>query len=151
MPISYKNSSTVTDFIVVDGGKSLLSYKTAEELCIIKVIQQVAHSQSSEITKLELQKKFPQVFTGLGRLKDREIKLNIDETVCPVRQQHYRIPFHLRQLVAKELDYLESLGVIEKVGNRPTPWISPIVAPPRPNDPSRVRICVDMRAANSAI
>ena len=33
----------------------------------------------------------------------------------------------------------------------PTPWVSPIVTPPKPKDPDKVRICVDMRQANTAI
>ncbi len=33
----------------------------------------------------------------------------------------------------------------------PTPWISPIVTLPKPKDPDEVRVCVDMRQANTAI
>ena len=33
----------------------------------------------------------------------------------------------------------------------PTPWVSPIVTPPKPNNPEEIRICVDMRHANKAI
>jgi len=42
-------------------------------------------------------------------------------------------------------------GIIERV-NQPTPWISNIVTPLKPNDPMKVRsICLDMRTGNSAI
>ena len=33
----------------------------------------------------------------------------------------------------------------------PTSWISPIVVVPKPNNSNEIRICVDMRALNSAI
>ena len=45
---------------------------------------------------------------------------------------------------------LEKEGIIEPVpDNQPTPWISPIVAVPKKD--GTVRICVDMRMANTAI
>ena len=40
-------------------------------------------------------------------------------------------------------------GIIEKVENEPTPWISPIVCTPKKN--GGLRICVDMCEANAAI
>ena len=33
----------------------------------------------------------------------------------------------------------------------PTPWVSPIMVVPKPRDPVKIRLCVDMRAANQAI
>ena len=40
--------------------------------------------------------------------------------------------------------------MIEKVEG-PTPWVSPIVVTPKPKAPDRIRMCVDMRVANTAI
>ena len=33
----------------------------------------------------------------------------------------------------------------------PTPWVSPIIAQPKPKKPSELRICVDMRETNKAV
>ena len=60
------------------------------------------------------------------------------------------MPFHIRQKVESELQQLEDDDIIEQVTG-PTPWVSPIVAPPNPKDPDEVRICVDMRQVNTAI
>ena len=40
--------------------------------------------------------------------------------------------------------------IIEKVEGCATPWVSPIVTPPKKN-PNEIRLCVDMREPNKAI
>ena len=79
------------------------------------------------------------------------MKLHIDESVKPTAQPHRRIPFHIRKKVEKERQRLEDCDVIEKVTNKPTPWVSPIVVAPKPKSPEEIRICVDMRLPNKAI
>ena len=81
-------------------------------------------------------------------MKDRQIKLHIDENVPAVSQHHRRIPFHMREKVEKELERLEKLDIIEKVDG-PTDWVCPVVVAPKKN--GEIRICVDMRKANEAI
>ena len=44
----------------------------------------------------------------------------------------------------------EALGVIEQVIDEQTPWVSPLVVVPK-KTPGQVRVCVEMRKANSAI
>ena len=88
------------------------------------------------------------LFEGIGKLKDKEIKLHIDESVSPVAQPHRRIPFHMRDKVEKELQRLEQLDVIETVDG-PTEWVSPIVVVQKKN--GKIRLCVDMRQANKAM
>ena len=92
--------------------------------------------------------KFPNLFHGIGKLKDVEVQLHIDSTVTPVAQQPQRIPFHIRKKVEAELSNFEQRGIIERVDG-PTPWVSPLVVTPKKN--GGVRICVDMRMANRAI
>ncbi|KAK3728358.1 hypothetical protein QZH41_011397, partial [Actinostola sp. cb2023] len=86
----------------------------------------------------------------IGQLKDYEVKLHIDPDVKPVAQPHRRVPFHLRAKVEEEINQLLDADVIEKVEG-PTPWVSPIVVTPKPKTPDKIRLCVDMRAANTAI
>ena len=74
----------------------------------------------------------------------------IDPNVTPIAQPHRRIPFHLQKMVEKEIETLLAQDIIEPVKG-PTEWVSPIVTPIKPNDLSRVRLCLDMRAANQAI
>jgi len=61
-----------------------------------------------------------------------------------------RVPFHIRQKVEDELQKLETDDIIEVITG-PKPWVSPIVAAPKPKDPDKIQICVDMRQANTAI
>ena len=101
---------------------SLLSYKTASNLGIIDVNLHRIDEQS--FTSETLVQQYPNVFKGIGQLKNVEIKLHINETVPPVAQSARRIPFHMRKKVSKELENLEQQGIIEKVEG-PTPWVSP--------------------------
>ncbi|KAL7851862.1 hypothetical protein SRHO_G00176470 [Serrasalmus rhombeus] len=92
----------------------------------------------------------PELFQGIGKLKDFQVKLHIDTSVQPTCQPHRRVPFHVRQKVEKELQKLRENDIIETATGA-TPWVSPIMTPPKPKNPDEVSICVDMRQANTAI
>ena len=66
-------------------------------------------------------------------------------------QQHKnsrRIPFSMREKVEAKIKELLNEDIIEAVDG-PTPWVSPVVIAPKPS--GDIRLCVDMRQANSAI
>ncbi|XP_053381848.1 uncharacterized protein K02A2.6-like [Mercenaria mercenaria] len=137
-----------TDFHVVNGAsENLISYETAVELEIVPVIQTIS---SKKEKYSDLNDKYKPVFNGLGKLKDKQIKFHIDESVIPTAQPARRIPFHVRDKVAQELEKLEKLDVIEKATGA-TPWVSNLVVAPKSKSPNDVRICVDMRKANLAL
>jgi hypothetical protein len=148
--IAAKSKVAETLIYVVKGQfDSLLSYKTASDLELVKLnINNVRLHEQVTIDNIE--KQYPKLFEGIGCLKNFEVKLHIDESIKPVAQPHRRIPFHLQEKVKSEIQILLDQGIIERV-NQPTPWISNIVTPLKPNDPTKVRICLDMRIANSAI
>ena len=56
----------------------------------------------------------------------------------------------MRKKVSKELEILEHEGIIKKVEGT-TPWVSPVVVVPKPQDSEAIRLCIDMRMANRAI
>ena len=91
--------------------------------------------------------RYAKCFEGIGKLKGYKAKLHIDDSVTPIAVPHRRIPFHVRTKVNNELQYLLDNDIIEKVDG-PTPWVSPIVTTPKPNNPDEIRICVDMCNAN---
>lgn len=130
-------------------GCSLLGYDTANQLGLIKVVNSVADTPGPTVAD-KLVESFPELFEGIGMLKDFQVKLHIDTNVQPTCQPHRRVPFHIRQRVEHELQKLEDNDIIETVTG-PTPWVSPIVTPPKPKNLNEVRICVDMRQANTAI
>ena len=136
---------TTADFHVVSGNKeTIIGYQTAVQLQIIPTICALSPNRY-----MDLCDKYHKVFQGLGKLKNREIKFHIDESVVPVAKSPRRIPFHLRDQVPEELERLEKLDVIEKVEG-PTPLVSNLVVAPKPNNPKDIRLCVDMRKANQA-
>ncbi|CAH2107517.1 unnamed protein product [Euphydryas editha] len=63
-------------------------------------------------------------------------------------QPYRRIPIPLEEKINKKIEELLDLDIIEEV-HGPSPWVSPIV--PILKDNGEVRVCVDMRRANSAI
>ena len=56
----------------------------------------------------------------------------------------------LKDIAGSKSPKFLAMDVIEKVEG-PTPWVSPIVVTPKPKAPDRIRMCVDMWAANTAI
>lgn len=145
----YDKKTTCTVFVIKGGGFNILSYETSKDLGLIHIVTAVS-SQVQHSVADELLESHPELFKGIGKLKDFQVKLHINTDIKPTCQPHRRVPFHLRQKVEDELHKLEADDIIEEVTG-PTPWVSPIVTPPKPKDPDKVRICVDMRQANAAI
>ena len=138
---------TVADavFYVIPGShKTLLGKATSEEVGLLRVGPDV----SSVAVGRDPTDKYPMLFSGLGKLKDFHLELHIDPDVQPVAQRARRIPVALQQAVEKKLEELLQQEIIEKVSG-PTPWVSPIVCAPKKN--GDIRLCVDMRRANTAV
>ena len=85
---------------------------------------------------------FPKVSSELGKLKNTQVNLNIDNTVKPVSQHLRRVPFHIRQKIESKIDELLKLDIIEPVSEA-SPWVSPLLAVPKPKTVD-VRIVIDM-------
>ena len=119
----------------------------------------------------ELKEKFPDLFSGkLGCLKGVEVKLDLDPSIKPVRQQQRPIAFHLRDPLELELKKQVDMDILEFVTDEmgPTPWVHNLVIVPKdkevkkaangsilpnaePCDPIEIRITVDNKAQNKAI
>ena len=104
-----------------------------------------------EIHKVDIQaeKVKEKKWKPLGKLKNYQAHLFVDEDVQGVVQTQRRIPLQLRKPVEHELQRLLDLDIIEPV-DEPSKWVSPIVVVPKKNK-DEIRICVDMREANKAI
>ncbi|CAB3987669.1 Transposon Tf2-9 poly, partial [Paramuricea clavata] len=143
------------EFIVIEGtGKPLLGKKTAIQLNVLKigpqpVISEGVNSVEDDNTfRDRMMKTYSGCFKGIGKLKDRQLEVNLDPNVKPVAQRARNIPYGLQSKVEKKLDELERQGIIEKVKG-PAKWASPLVVVPKPN--GDIRLCTDMRRANEAI
>jgi hypothetical protein len=156
--VESNNRKTVATFYVTKGTSGcLLSYRTASELDLIRItINQISDKipssscAGSTITIEDLERKYPQLFEGVGKLKNHQVKLYIDENVKPVAQIHRRVPFHLQDAVEKELKHILAGDIIEPVTG-PASRVSPLVIVNKPKQPGKIRICVDSRLANTAI
>ena len=95
-----------------------------------------------------LQEKYPEVFSGVGKLKDRAVQLHIDPNTKPIAQPIRRTPFSLRSKVEEKIQELINLDIIEPATG-PTPWVNPVVVVPKSE--GDIRLCIDMRRANEAI
>ncbi|XP_045163766.2 uncharacterized protein LOC123528082 [Mercenaria mercenaria] len=93
----------LVDFQNIKGNsETIISYETAVELGIVPVINSMRNSDYKELCG-----KYNQLFKGLGKLKDIEVKFYVDESVVPSTQPPRRVPFHVREKVKKEHQRLE--------------------------------------------
>lgn len=142
--------SVEAEFVVIkQKGEALLSGSTATKLGVLKIglnIQNIVSESDGE--NADLLTDFKPLFTGFGKLQGREVKLTVDPEVKPVAQPLRRTPFGLREKVAKKIQELVDKDIIEPV-EKPTPWVSPLVIVPKPNND--IRLCVDLRRVNEAV
>ena len=140
--------NTAKVLVVKGDHAALLRRKTAEQLGVLRVGLAENVYTTDVLTKEKLREMYPQVFSGLGKLENYQLELNIDERVTPVAQPIRWIPFSRREKVEEKLKELEDMDFIEKVDG-PTKWMNPLVTVEKPN--GDIRVCLDMREANKAI
>lgn len=131
-----------TFHVVAKARRGLLSFLTAKRMGLIRIGRDICVVE-------EDQKEFP-------KIPNMQIKLEIDDTILPVRNVNYRIPWALQATTQRQLDDLEKQGIIERAPAN-TPWMSKLssvekgsVNPKSGAEPDR-RLVVNMRAVNEAI
>lgn len=135
--IKVKDRKEHSTIYIVDGGtRDLLGKETAIRLGVLKIGIEV-NSVNDEKTSLP----FP-------KFKDVLVEIPIDSSVKPVSQTHRRIPIPLEEKIEKTIEELLAGDIIEEVRG-PSRWVSPIV--PILKENGDLRLCVDMRRANTAI
>ena len=98
-------------------------------------------------TMEDLKKLYPNSFDRLGSLKGA-YNIRVDPTVKPVTHARRKVPIESKEAIDKELDYLiEEEIITEQV--EPTPWVSSVTFPRKPN--REVRVCLDPSNLNKAI
>ena len=95
----------------------------------------------------DLKKLYPDSFDRLGSLKG-EYNTRVDPTVKPATHARRKVQIESKEAIDKELDYLiEEEIITEQV--EPTPWVSSVTLPRKPN--GEVRVCLDPSNLNKAI
>ena len=98
-------------------------------------------------TMEDLKKLYPNSFDRLGSLKGA-YNIGVDPTVKPATHARRKVPIESKEAIDKELDYLiEEEIITEQV--EPTPWVSSVTFPRKPN--GEVRVCLDPSNLNKAI
>jgi len=141
------DKSTTAEFIVVaDEDRCLLGRDTSIKLGLLWLKTESVKVVGSTVSQIVAA--HSEIFNGVGKLNDFQLKLHIDNDIIPVAQSARRIPYSMRKQVENKITELERLDIVEKVKG-PTSWVSPIVVAPKSS--GDIRICVDMRVANTAI
>ncbi|XP_032222562.1 uncharacterized protein K02A2.6-like [Nematostella vectensis] len=151
--VSICSRKYVATFYVFDGNASvsnLISHNTAKKLQLLHV-NSVSEQEQQCNTSLgsEMKSKFPECFSGVGKLKGNKVKLHIDDKVEPVAQPVRRLPFGYRDKVADLLKRLQEEDIIEPVEGVASRWVSPIVVIPK--EKVEIRMCIDLRKFNQAV
>ena len=98
-------------------------------------------------TAEDLKKLYPNSFDRLGSLKGA-YNIRVDPAVKPATHARRKVPIESEEAIDKELDYLiEEEIIMEQV--EPTPWVSSVTFPMKPN--GEVRVCLDPSNLNKAI
>ena len=98
---------TTCTFYVVNHHNSecLLSSQTAQDLGHVSLhLNRIQNKHSAKTSDKAVQKifnEYPEVLTGVGKLKCHSLTLNIDPDVIPQAQPQRRIPNHIRDKVEK--------------------------------------------------
>ena len=144
--------ANATIYVIKKDVETLLSGQVCEQLGIITFntdpVQHINKLESEEDSKQRLGDDFPNLFDGVGVLKDHVVKFHVDESVKPKYQPARPIPFHLREKFMTELGKMEEAGIIEE-HTGPSPWVSNVVLSPK--DDGDIRITVDLREPNKAM
>lgn len=127
-----KQEERTNIYVIARGSRNLLGKDSALRLGVLKLgigIDQIRNGP------------FP-------KFKDVMIEIPIDNSKKPVCQPYRRIPIPIENKIETKIKELLDSDIIEEV-REPSKWISPIV--PILKDNGELRLCVDMRRANTAI
>ncbi|CAK1595187.1 unnamed protein product [Parnassius mnemosyne] len=122
-------------YVIKNGSRNLLGKDSAIRLGVLKVGVSINHVDQ------ELSKQFPK-FKGIL------VEIPINKSIKPVIQPYRRIPIPIEENIKRKIKELLDADIIEEV-DEPSSWVSPIV--PILKDNGDIRLCVDMRRANTAI
>ena len=87
---------------------------------------------------------YPDLFDGLGTIKNAVVHLDVKPDASPVVCSPRRVPDALRDSLKVELDRMESMKVIRKLDiNEASDWVHALVLVVKPN--GKLCVCLDPR------
>ena len=100
--------------------------------------------------KAHIMQLYPDLFDGVGTIKDAVVHLDIKPGAIPIVCSPRRVPDSLRDLLKAKLDRMESLRVIQKLDiNKASDWVHALVLVVKSN--GKLCVCLDPRTLNSVL
>lgn len=100
--------------------------------------------------KAHIMELFPDLFDGVGTMKDAVVKLDVNQMIAPVIQPPRKIPHVMIKPLKKEINRMMDLGVMRKLDiNKAKDWCHNLVLVHKPS--GKLRVCLDPRTINSAL
>ena len=94
----------------------------------VKTVQNVVEKLTSELIKSHFVKKFPLLFTRLGRSKSHQVHTTFMEPLIPRQTKGRKVPIHIQDRVSEEPQFFVRYGHITKLDKCTTDlFINPIV------------------------
>ena len=106
-----------------------------------------SHNTADISTMKSIVSEYSDIFEGEGNFQGA-LKLEIDESMPPVKSPLRRIPIALKPKLKNELQRLEKLGVIKPVVT-PSDWVSSLVIVKKPS--GKIRLCIDPKPLSKAL
>ena len=106
--VSIGKNTEQAEFIVIrESGEPLMGKETMKGLGDLRGVLRIgANIAAITSTKQRLQQQYPEGFSGVRKLKTRQVSLHINPEVKQVAQPLRRIPFHLRGAVESRIEEL---------------------------------------------
>ena len=142
IPVCYHNQRVTVELLVVKGdGPSLMGRDWLQQITLDwHSLHQIQANHNSALESLLA--KHQDVFAdGLGKVKNFTAKLHVSPDAQPRYYRPRPVPHSLRAKLDKQLQHLESLGIIEPV--QFSDWAAPIVPVLKAN--GELHVCGDCK------
>ena len=100
--------------------------------------------------KAHIMQLYPDLFDGLGTIKNAVVHLDVKSDASPVICSPRRVPDTLRDSLKEELDRMESMKVIQKLDiNESSDWVHALVLVVKPS--GKLCVCLNPHTLNSVL
>ena len=148
MPCTYKNEYANFRFYIADTPSAVIfGLDMCLQLGLLNLNCHIKENNAPITTIKQLQAKFPDRFTGIGKLQG-EYKIQLKENAKPVKHAPRSAPIQLRDKIQNELARMKKYDVIKRV-REPTDWVSSITYVTKAD--GSLRICLDPSDLNKAL
>ena len=100
--------------------------------------------------KAHIMQLFPDLFDGVGTIKDAVVHLDVKPDATPIVCSPRRVPDALCDSLKEELDRMETMKVIRKLDiNKASDWVHALVLVVKPN--GKFCVCLDPKTLNAVL